>query len=311
MGVLKALVGGVWTKVGCCKTTSPYPDEVLADSPELYWRLGSDTYLDASGNGHTGYSPAGVSTIIPTDGLLAGGCDGAVDFAAQTIVQHDYASWMDAASFTIEAIVRTTGAAGYVVIAERDEFGSGHREWNLQMRSDGCLEGHLQGTTPTNLVGTVPIDDDVAHHVAMTYSGTTLRLYVDGALDTSSSVATTLGTDSPALRVGGDVTFSSPAVTALWPDVIDEVAFYTTALSSTRIAAHADAMTVADPIPGILRMQLPDLSWVREACDGESGHPLKIEDPDNPGSWITVACMVPASPLAVYDTAVYDTAVYG
>lgn len=46
---------------------------------------------------------------------------------------------------------------------------------------------------------------------------------------------------------------------------------------------------------GRLRLQLPDGSWIQATCgDAPAGaHPLKIEDPANPGTWKTVACMVP------------------
>lgn len=46
-------------------------------------------------------------------------------------------------------------------------------------------------------------------------------------------------------------------------------------------------------VAGRLRLQLPDGSWVQECCAGETGHPLKIEDPASPGNWINVACMTP------------------
>lgn len=53
--------------------------------------------------------------------------------------------------------------------------------------------------------------------------------------------------------------------------------------------------------------------WVQERCADSLavGHPLKIEDPDNPGTWITVACMTAIGTTALYDTAVYDTDLYG
>lgn len=225
--------------------TGDYPEQVLFDEAAIYWRLGGDPYLDSSGHGRTGYSPGGVGTINPVPGLLPGDADGAVDFAEQTIVQRDYESWMDVTALTVEAIVQTAASGDYFDIAERDDFGRLEQEWLLTMRPDGKLLARLYGTVPIEIVTAVAVNDDEPHHVAMTYGGGVFRCYVDGVVEATTPSATVLGTADPALRVGGNVTFAAPAVSALWPGVIDEFAFYTYGLSADRIAAHAAAAGVA------------------------------------------------------------------
>jgi PKD repeat protein len=67
-------------------------------------------------------------------------------------------------------------------------------------------------------------------HIATTYDGTTLRLYVDGALVNSMAQTGTMTTSSDPLTIGGNA-FSGQN----WAGLIDEVRIYNRALSSTEI----------------------------------------------------------------------------
>ena len=72
-------------------------------------------------------------------------------------------------------------------------------------------------------------------HLVGTYDGTTLRLYVNGALVSSNTVTYTPNTTRP-LRVAAGRTESSAQY--LLPGRVDEVAVYGSALSAARVQAH-------------------------------------------------------------------------
>ena len=72
-------------------------------------------------------------------------------------------------------------------------------------------------------------------HLVGTYDGTTLRLYVNGALVSSNTVTYTPNTTRP-LRVAAGRTELSAQY--LLPGRVDEVAVYGSALSAARVQAH-------------------------------------------------------------------------
>jgi hypothetical protein len=67
-------------------------------------------------------------------------------------------------------------------------------------------------------------------HLASTYDGATLRLYLNGVLVSSQATAGTLSASSGVLRIGGN---------GVWPEwfagLIDEVRVYNRALSAGEI----------------------------------------------------------------------------
>ena len=79
-------------------------------------------------------------------------------------------------------------------------------------------------------------------HLATTYDGTTLRLYLNGALSGSTSVSGSIRTSSGQLRIGGN------SRGGRWfAGQIDEVRVYDRALSSAEL--QADAATPVAPPP--------------------------------------------------------------
>ena len=74
------------------------------------------------------------------------------------------------------------------------------------------------------------------HHVVGTWDGTTLKLYVDGTLQTTTA------TPGSANLSYGSLTLGSQAGSAYYfAGSLDEVAIYSTALTGTRITAHYNA----------------------------------------------------------------------
>ncbi len=117
------------------------------------------------------------------------------------------------------------------------------------------------------LTGSTPLPENDWHHVAVTYDGTTVQLYVNGKFDDEKAIplATALPEPGvPALSVGGPL---GPA--SAFNGLIDDVAIYDRPLDPDEIAAH-----VTDGL-GCVQLQ----------CDGEAdgvmcddGDPCTIAD---------------------------------
>src|SRR5262249_25243293 len=73
------------------------------------------------------------------------------------------------------------------------------------------------------------------HHVAYTFDGTTQTLYIDGTPVASGMTGRSISYDSSPFLIGRDIQNGSPY--GFLGGVIDEVAIYNRALSSTEIAA--------------------------------------------------------------------------
>lgn len=219
---------------------SGYAAAVLADSPLAYYRLGESsgsTMVDSSGNNRDGTY---TSVTLGTAGLLTADSDTAATFASGSgRGEVADAAWMDIGSnITVEAIIKTSATSVYQYIAARDfTTAASSRIWAMRLANTGRLqvERIVGGLVTSN--GTTVINDGNRHHVAFTYDGSNIRLYVDGSLETTTAATGTIdGTAQFSIGAAG-------AGTNVWTNhhfqgVIDEVAFYGTALSGARIAAH-------------------------------------------------------------------------
>jgi hypothetical protein len=81
-----------------------------------------------------------------------------------------------------------------------------------------------------NAVGSAPLPLDQWSHLAVTYDGSSLRLYVDGSLVSTAAVSGSIEPSSGPLRIGGN---------SVWDEwfagLIDEVRVYNRALSQSEI----------------------------------------------------------------------------
>src|SRR5260370_5079593 len=99
-------------------------------------------------------------------------------------------------------------------------------------------------------------------HVAATYDGTTIRLYVDGTLVSSLAYAATPASNGVGFRIGRRWDSAS-----MFAGRIEDAAVYSSALSQTRIAAHHNAgqpaPTVAYLYPKVINNDMPASSCRR------------------------------------------------
>lgn len=218
-----------------------YASEVLADSPLAWYRAGDlsgTTMTDSSGNGHNGSynSAAGLGAT----GLVAGTTDKAAD-AASTRGAVTAAAWMDVNAFTAEVWVKfTTVTTNQGLIGKYATTGNGSfLLWvNLSTRIVARIY-NAAGSSVDLSTSTAPVAGTL-YHVVATYDGTTANLYVNNSLAaTSTAISGNLRTSTANLTCAN---YNTQPLAGIW----DEAAFYGTALSATRVAAHYTAGTVAD-----------------------------------------------------------------
>ena len=136
---------------------------------------------------------------------------------------------------TTAAWIRTTNAGAIIAWAPNNTS----RKWHMRLESSGTATGSLRVEIGGGFVrGTRDLRDDQWHHVVgvlpslASPNATNLLLYVDGTLETLSSItASPINTDAAAVTIGVD------SQSRYFPGVIDEVRIYNRALSASEIGA--------------------------------------------------------------------------
>lgn len=218
-----------------------YAARILGEHPAGYWRLDDPVNAsaqDSSGHHLDAYSDTAIHRV-PTpwaDGNHAAAFDGTgyIDLSSDPSLDSQ-------TSFTLEAWVRvtqpTTGS-----IASNYWLGSGYA---LEVNGTHAVFHADSSSAPLFSVQSAnALNDDAWHHVVGAYdaSGGTARLFIDGALDGSSTTA-----GSP--RAGGDLLIgaSDYGLSNVITASIDEVAYFGVALTADQVAAHFTARGNAVP----------------------------------------------------------------
>jgi hypothetical protein len=221
-----------------------YADEVLADSPRLYLRLGESpgatTAVDSSGLSHDGTYVSTPTIGVP--GLLGTDANTAVTFASASgewVNGVDHADLDLGDTVTCEAWIRLNSLG-----ANQGIICKGTNTYYMRVNSSNRLQ--LIKTAVADIVpSTITLTTGVIYHVAATKATSTVKLYVDGVDVTGTVTNQTLTDSATAYRVGGET-----SGTEAFNGTIDEAAVYATALSQARIQAHFAAGTVAWPPDG-------------------------------------------------------------
>ncbi len=217
---------------------APDQQEVRATWPaevEAAWHLARDPsgtapHLDdATTANHDGLSGGSMS---PAD-LVPGLVGRAIDFdGGDDVLRADPFDVAPATALTVSGWVRadTLAANGRIVTKAAD---ASTRIVELSVTTGGALRGRLglDGAEIEATGGT--IGTGAWHHVAMTWDGTTQRLYVDGVQVASQPATGALDVDpSMAVTIGNTITGDRPI-----DGLIDEVRIETVARSGAWLAA--------------------------------------------------------------------------
>ena len=102
--------------------------------------------------------------------------------------------------FTLEGYFNHTHTSGYVTACGiwREANGADYWSYDLRMTHNGTVPAFIWTTNGTSVAGTLsattPTGNSGWHHIAVTRSGTSLRIFVDGKLEGSTTTSDTFNT---------------------------------------------------------------------------------------------------------------------
>ena len=191
----------------------------------LAFNEGSGTSAaDASGNGNAG---AKGSATWSTQGKVGNALSFNGTSAKVTVA--DSASLRLTSGMTVEAWVFPTAVSS----AWRDVVVKGNDDYYLMATSTNAsrpVGAGIFGGTKSRAIGTSALALNTWTHLATTYDGTLVRLYVNGVQVSSAAATGTIATSTRVLGIGGD-----PIYGQYFAGRIDEVRIYNAALSAAQI----------------------------------------------------------------------------
>jgi glucose/arabinose dehydrogenase/PKD repeat protein len=191
------------------------------------------TTADLSGSGNSG---AISNATWTTQGKFGNALNFNGTSALVTIA--DSASLRLTSGMTLEAWVNPTA----VTSAWRDVMVKGNDDYYLMAMSkpSSLPAGAATVSGKKRAFGTAPLPINTWTHLATTYDGTAVRLYVNGAQVSSTAATGTIATSASALQIGGDSLFGQ-----YFAGSIDEVRVYNVARSAAQIQADMGAALLA------------------------------------------------------------------
>jgi hypothetical protein len=160
-------------------------------------------------------------------------------------------------SFTLSAWIYRRSNSGWQIIAAKP-YGTGHSwpyfDWSLHVEnSTGRIVAFL-GCEVWQRVSNSSVPLNAWTHVAVTYDGSRIRHYLNGALDRTTAVTCSVtNTNSRPIRIG-----ANGAGNEVFNGRLDDVRIYNRPLSATEI--QNDMSTPLSPSAPILDSQAPTVS---------------------------------------------------
>ena len=231
-----------------------YQTEIMGDGPVSYWRFGeasgtSTADLTGLADGTlSGTAALGADGLLTGDPNLALDANGSAGVACGTHTPHSIDT---TGELTVESWVSVPATAAVQMIVARDDAGAGGTsEWFMAIDASARLWVVIYNTGGTGALNVTSsaLSTGTTYHLAFTWDGTTLRLYVNGTEDgTDNTVSGTIqGHDgSTVTRIGYRGTSPNRPLTG----TIDETAIYPRALDASEIAAHYTQGTTIPPAP--------------------------------------------------------------
>lgn len=230
-----------------------YADEVAADVPLIYWRLGEPSgataVADSSGNGRGGATQ--FSPTFGQAGALVGDANTAVRCFNGGHIYSDSPTpdFFADSTWSVECWVKGDSVPGGTRRRIMERLGSNVFGFAINFTgvspNYGEVEAQvgLSNNTAPYLRPGISLLDSAWHHVVLTCSPSIIRMYVDGA-----EAATVAGTsrderDIRPLRVGAAVDGGQG-----FNGWVDEAAVYETTLSPARVLAHYNAGLGISPV---------------------------------------------------------------
>jgi hypothetical protein len=217
--------------------TAPPPSVGLVSA--YSFNEGSGTVLtDVSGNSNNG-------TINAATWSAAGRYGSALSFNGTTsrVDIPDSASLHLATNMTIEAWVRPTTLTSWRTVLMKEQ--SSGLSYSLYANGDtNRPSAHVYLSSENDTRGTAQLAVNTWTHLAATYDGSALRLYVNGTQASSRTLGGAIQVSTAALRIGGN---------SIWGEyfsgLIDEVRIYNRALTAAEIQSDMNTPVSNTPPP--------------------------------------------------------------
>ena len=211
-----------------------YSPTVLVDGPVAYWRFEEVSGTVAADSSGLNRAAAYLNTPTLGDSVRAQGTGKAVAIRdTDEGVLVDYAGWTNFTALTVEVWVRpdsVTSSEGVIIV----DKGS---TWNLFLDPLGRPAFQFPGNVPPETLSTTPLVIGQTYHLAATYGGGAMNLYVNGALVSDTTGLGPIPANSTEIHMGRGLSANRFG----FRGVIDEVALYDKVLSAQRILAHYNA----------------------------------------------------------------------
>lgn len=189
-----------------------------------HWKFDESSGSTANDDPATGYNNAGTLFGAGATWTAAGKVNGALDFNGSTgyvklpnIVNPSVATFSAAAWVKLRA---TPGTVQHILVQE----GTTGRIW-LDRKGNGTLETNI-GNISTVSAGTIPVG--VWTHVAVTFDGATVILYLNGQPDGSRVVTAESSTS-------GMIVGASKTLAQLWNGQIDNLRIYDRRITAANV----------------------------------------------------------------------------
>jgi hypothetical protein len=185
---------------------------------------------DISGNHHDGTLENGTSFTYPGESGAAFSLDGVYN---DVLVSNSSGAFNSTSAMSIEGWIKTTKTSEYIATRYEVSF-----YLAVGITSPHTLAFWLNGVTSSWVNGVTPVDDGAWHHVAATYDGASIKLYVDGNLDASVAGSGTIPTGVDGVTIGSRYPYPVVSPTR-FAGSIDELAIYNRALTRQEVGSLA------------------------------------------------------------------------
>jgi hypothetical protein len=200
-----------------------------------YWKFDESAGTvasDSSTNANAGTLSGGMT--FPAQTIANGRVGRALDFngTSHYVVVNNTAALQLTQALTVAAWIKGdswgTGSTVNTILRKGD---ASPNNYQLSV-ANGKLEATLDGTDDLGFKGTTTLQTGKWYHVALTWDGSIVKLYVDGVLNNSpgASRSAPIGVDARALYLGGRI-----GSTDFFDGSLDDVRLYNYALGASEV----------------------------------------------------------------------------
>ena len=190
----------------------------------------------ATNGTYTGGVTLGAAGALTTDSDKAASFDGVDDFVAIGDV-HDFAG---TAPFSVEFWLKkdVASTSDYIRLVDKHKTAAPRDGWvfAIDPGTQKILFERWGAGNQDSFASSTATQTGRWYHLVGTYDGTSMRLYIDGALEATRTSSASMGNTTVPLRIA-----RSADAASYFDGTIDEVAIYNSALTGGQIQSHYDA----------------------------------------------------------------------